>query len=210
MSDEKQAGQEVGLAVPVEATKMPKARRAAAAPAAAKASTIDQLKVELPEEAAPPAPEQNGSGIHDPFGAELPTQEQYVKAGGLAEAYDAYVVSRCAVVAPEPAAAPEPPKRMVGKALAESLLAEAYRKRTGQSIEPPLREDELKEDWEEVQPGKRPAPPAELAGLYQVTHGTIFFHNGKIVPKGRKVMLSAADAKAFLELEMVRPLSTAA
>ena len=207
MSDEKKVeGQDVGLGVPVAEAKPARRARASAAPAK---TEVDQLKVELAERAsALPAdtqsPVQTGSGIHDAFGVELPTEEQFVQAGGRADAYDAYVVSRCTLAKPAPA------EKLYGTIAAELFLAEQTRLRTGQSIEPPLRAEELKEDWEEVQAGKRPPANPLFAGLYVVTHGTLFFHNGKVVPKGRKVMLGAEDAKSFMELGLVRPLRSAA
>ena len=211
MSDEKKLeGQEAPA--PGDQAKPTTRKRASAAPTK---SAMDQLKADLAERAsalpepAPTAPAPQGSGIHDAFGVELPTEEQYVKAGGKPADYDSYVVSRCTLSKPEAPKAAEQ-ATMSGTAAAELFLAEQIRLRTGQSIEPPVRPQDMKEDWQEVQAGVKPPANPLFAGLYVVTHGTIFFHSGKIVPKGRKVMLGAEDAKCFMELNMVRPLRSAA
>ncbi len=207
--------------------KAPRKQRATAAATAAPPpapSGVDQVKAELSARAeampTPPAPDSDavlpqGSGLFDNFGVELPTVEAFVKLGGKAADYDGYVMSRCQIkpesdVVAAAVAASIPQTKMAGKAMAEMILAESFRKRTGQSVEAPLREEDLREDWHEVQATARQPAPAELAGLYIVTHGTLWFHKDKIVPKGYKVILSADEAKAFLERELVRPLKTAA
>jgi hypothetical protein len=170
-------------------------------------------------EATPSAP-QPAVRQKDPFGVDVPTVEEFVHAGGASANYEEYVFGRLhpgsVAAAPVPAVASPSAVKSRGVLMAEQLLYEQKRKRTGQSIEPPLPEEEMKEDWQEIQKGKKEPAPKEFEGLYLVTHGALFFRSHthpegeKIVPKGRKVHLSAEDAKNFLELEMVRPLRTVA
>lgn len=63
------------------------------------------------------------------------------------------------------------------------------------------------EDWHLDMKQAEPADP-KLEGLYTVKHGILFFSTSKVVAAGRRVHLTAEDAKGFLEqglVERVQP-----
>ncbi len=103
-----------------------------------------------------------------------------------------------------------------GQVAAAEIQRAAKAQRAGLEEPEPIENDELEEDWQldSAQPG--PAAPPELAGLYRVKHGNLFLGPDKIVrgPRerdgqklpGRKVKLSATDAKIFLEQDLVERL----
>lgn len=63
------------------------------------------------------------------------------------------------------------------------------------------------EDWQEdFVPDEEQIDPS-LAGLYKVTHGTLYFAENKSAATGRKVRLTARDAKMFLEQGLVERVS---
>lgn len=98
-----------------------------------------------------------------------------------------------------------PPKVKSEKQLkADQMLLEARAKRLGVDASTLVMDETPVEDWEEdLKAVKAPADP-DLAGLYRVVHGNIFFESGKIARTGRKVRLSAEDARQFLEMEFIQ------
>ena len=60
------------------------------------------------------------------------------------------------------------------------------------------------EDWQQdmLKKADEPADP-KLAGMYRVKHGELFFSADKVVKTGRRVKLSAHEARHFLEIDAV-------
>lgn len=103
-----------------------------------------------------------------------------------------------------------------GQIAAAEVERAARALREGKEIEKVLIDDALEEDWQNDTPKARPKADDALAGLYRVKHGNLFLAHDKIVrgPReidgvkqpGRKVKLSADDARLYLEQGLVERL----
>ena len=96
-------------------------------------------------------------------------------------------------------AAVKPQVKSPGQIAAEALENEAAARRLGLKAEPKVEQKELVEDWMEDAEKARPAAPPELAGLYRVTHGNLWFSPTKVARAGRIVRLEPENARAFIE-----------
>lgn len=116
-----------------------------------------------------------------------------------------------------PAPSADPPTLQVvrnalkspGQIAAEAIALEAKARLLGKEPEEaaPI-EESLEETWHlDALANVREAPAAELAGLYRVTHGTLFLSATKTACKGRNIRLTALDARHFLEQGLVERLA---
>lgn len=87
---------------------------------------------------------------------------------------------------------------------ADQLLLDARAKRLGVDASTLVMDETPVEDWEEDLKVAKVAADPDLAGLYRIVHGNIFFESGKIARTGRKVRLTAEDARQFLAMEFVQ------
>jgi hypothetical protein len=103
-----------------------------------------------------------------------------------------------------------------GQVAAAEIERAAAAQREGKPLPEPIENDELVEDWQNDLATAAPAADPALAGLYRVKHGNLFLGPGKLVrgPRerdgqklpGRKVKLTASDARTFLEQGLVERL----
>lgn len=103
-----------------------------------------------------------------------------------------------------------------GQIAAIEVERAAKAQREGKEPEPFVADDAIEEDWQNDTAKARPTADKELAGLYRVKHGNLWFGPSKIVhgPRevdgvkqpGRKVCLTAEEARLFLEQGLVERL----
>jgi hypothetical protein len=138
----------------------------------------------------------------------------------LADGKASSTPSRRSRRAPAPPVLAVAPTQEPGKLKAEAKLRAAEQKRREAIGLAPAEEkapdpESLVETWDAPQMSRAAVDP-DLAGLYKVIHGAVFFHapgtsseRGKLAPPGATILLSAEDADMLLDREMVKWVAAA-